>query len=199
MVAYEIVEIGTKRNVKHGKELCSERDFATLEDIDDSDYVVLLRGKSKTQCFVLQNLARYFVDTAVSFNVYPRHPYNGDVISKTVYADIVQAARRNVIDFDAYVRSEVAQLPPIRQAFVEGVEPDASAMALGEHVTVRRPRRAPSLDTWDMDDILNEYDWATDAVRVRVRQPPPPPPPPPQSPRRNSPRRSSSPRRNPRR
>lgn len=141
----KVVEIGRKRDVRH-KSLC-ETDSILLQEMQPDDVVVMMKFGSSFHCFLLAPIARWFFDSALTFDKMPLIPTTGETATRAVYREVVHAAMHRFRDFAAFVQSETYGLSEERRAFLEAdgppppPPPEELSLIIPEHYSPTSRRR----------------------------------------------------------
>ena len=135
-------------------------DFVTQDSIPDTDYVIVVRTGTTEHCFALETLSQWFVESTLTWNVLPRHPYVGTQVPAAVYREVVEQARMFVPHFAFSLQSSVASLPAGRRSFVTTGSTMSASSALAD-------------DAFSADEIFDMIDWSQQGGSD---SPPPPSP-----------------------
>ena len=155
----QVVFVGRKEDSSSDRRRVCSMDFVTQDSIPDTDYVIVVRTGTTEHCFALETLSQWFVESTLTWNVLPRHPYVGTQVPAAVYREVVEQARMFVPHFAFSLQSSVASLPVVRRSFVTTGSTMSASSALAD-------------DAFSADEIFDMIDWSQQGGSA---SPPPPP------------------------
>jgi hypothetical protein len=153
-----VIHTGRKRDAKKNSNVC-QTDVISLADMEDNDVVAILRVGRHSFCYLLEGLARWFMEGTLK-DTLPSLPDTRTPVPAHIYRRILSDAHIKVPGFARTFNTQTRDLSPEKRKFVlRGIAP------------ATRATRSGSDDMFTVEELLQFMGDSSPPRQRRARSP----------------------------